>query len=214
MTTKLAHQTQKTAGIPNGMRTATITAVSGTAVTITVSGGSFSSGVGVLGSYVPTVGDVVAVFRQDSSWLILGPTSAVGRPARVKAAIATTNSATFTTTATTVLEIDGLNMIPGALYSLYAYLRVSSTVSGDTVLGRIKPDSSLGTDIQVNQLYVPTLSASGWFFDLYAEYTATAADTAKTFVVTLERSSGTGSIALRASTTGPGYLICNYLSGG
>lgn len=75
MTTKLAHQTQKSAGIPNGMRTATIAAVSGNAVTISVSGGQFSSGVGVVTSYAPRVGDTVAVFRQDSSWLILGPTS-------------------------------------------------------------------------------------------------------------------------------------------
>lgn len=77
MTTKLAHQTQKAAGIPNGMRTATIAAVSGSAITISVSGGQFSSGVGVVTSYAPVVGDTVAVFRQDSSWLILGPTSAV-----------------------------------------------------------------------------------------------------------------------------------------
>jgi hypothetical protein len=77
VTTKLAHQTQKTAGIGNGMRTATIAAVTGSAVTIAVAGGQFSSGVGVLTSYAPIVGDTVAVFRQDSSWLILGPTSAV-----------------------------------------------------------------------------------------------------------------------------------------
>jgi len=77
MSTKLPHQVQKSAGIPNGMRTATVTAVSGSGITISVSGGSFSSGVGVVTSYVPIVGDTVAVFRQDSSWLILGPTSAV-----------------------------------------------------------------------------------------------------------------------------------------
>lgn len=70
MTTKLAHQTRKAAGIGNGMRTATVTATS--PITISVSGGEFSSGVGVLGSYLPKVGDVVAVFRQDSSWLVLG----------------------------------------------------------------------------------------------------------------------------------------------
>lgn len=77
MSAKLAAQTQKAAGIPNGMRTATVTAVSSSRVTISVSGGTFSSGVGVVTSYAPKVGDVVAVFRQDSSWLILGPTSAV-----------------------------------------------------------------------------------------------------------------------------------------
>jgi hypothetical protein len=73
----MAHQVQKTAGIGNGMRTGVIVAVSSTAITISVSGGQFSSGVGVVTSYVPRVGDTVAVFRQDSSWLILGPTSAV-----------------------------------------------------------------------------------------------------------------------------------------
>lgn len=83
MSTKLAHQTQKAAGIGNGMRTATIVAVASGAVTIAVAGGQFSSGVGVLGSYIPKAGDVVAVFRQDSSWLILGlaqngPSSVVG----------------------------------------------------------------------------------------------------------------------------------------
>lgn len=72
MSTRLAHQTQKTAGIGNGMRTATIAAVSGGVVTISVAGGQFSDGVGVLASYTPVVGHVVAVFRQDSSWLVLG----------------------------------------------------------------------------------------------------------------------------------------------
>lgn len=72
MSNKLAAQTQKTAGIPNGMRTATIVAVSGSVITILVSGGRISSGVGCISTYSPYVGDVVAVFRQDSSWLILG----------------------------------------------------------------------------------------------------------------------------------------------
>lgn len=76
MSVRLPQQVKKTAGIPNGMRTATITSVSGGDITISVSGGSFSSGVGVVTSYAPIVGDTVAVFRQDSSWLILGPTSA------------------------------------------------------------------------------------------------------------------------------------------
>lgn len=77
MSAKLAHGVQKAAGIGNGMRTATIAAVSSSAITIAVTGGQFTSGVGVVTSYAPIVGDTVAVFRQDSSWLILGPLSAV-----------------------------------------------------------------------------------------------------------------------------------------
>lgn len=76
MSAKLASATQKSAGIPNGMRTATVAAVTDTSITINVNGGLFSSGVGVVSSYAPVVGDTVAVFRQDSSWMILGRTSA------------------------------------------------------------------------------------------------------------------------------------------
>lgn len=72
MSRNLASQTQKTAGIGNGMRTATIASVVGRTITLSISGGLISSGVGVVGSYTPVVGDTVAVFRQDSSWLILG----------------------------------------------------------------------------------------------------------------------------------------------
>jgi hypothetical protein len=73
---RLASQTQKSIGISNGMRTASIAAVSGGVVTLAISGGLVSSGVGVLKSYTPVVGDTVAVFRQDSSWLVLGSIAA------------------------------------------------------------------------------------------------------------------------------------------
>jgi hypothetical protein len=73
---KLAAQTQKTAGIPNGMRTCTVAAVSSAgAITLAVNGGLVSSGVGSLKSYNPVVGDTVGVFRQDASWLVLGSTA-------------------------------------------------------------------------------------------------------------------------------------------
>lgn len=76
MSARLASQTQKTVGIGNGMRTATVAAVTNGRVTLSISGGLVSSGVGLVTSYAPEVGDTVAVFRQDSSWLILGPTTA------------------------------------------------------------------------------------------------------------------------------------------
>ena len=77
MSARLAHQTQKVAGISNGMRTATIAAVSGSQVTLSINGGQIANGVGIVTSYAPIVGDVVAVYRQDSSWLILGKAAAV-----------------------------------------------------------------------------------------------------------------------------------------
>ena len=104
MSTRLAHQTQKTAGIGNGMRTATIAAVSGSVVTLSVSGGLFSSGVGVVGSYIPAVGDTVAVFRQDSSWLVLGVIGTSLGP-QPRATQTGTESVSFTTLASFVLPV-------------------------------------------------------------------------------------------------------------
>lgn len=70
-TTKLAHATQKAAGIPNGLRTATVASVSTTGITLSINGaevGPFAC----LDTMLPVVGDVVSVFRQDSTWIIIG----------------------------------------------------------------------------------------------------------------------------------------------
>lgn len=71
---KLAHAVAKVAGIPNGLRTGTVVSVSAAGVSVDVGGGVFAAG--VVTSYAPLVGDVVSVFRQDSSWLVLGKTQA------------------------------------------------------------------------------------------------------------------------------------------
>lgn len=102
MTTKLAAATQKTAGIGNGMRTATIAAVSGSAVTLSINGGLITSGVGVIDSYTPFVGDVVAVFRQDSSWLVLG---AIGTSQGPQPRATDTGTASVTLTAVNSLTV-------------------------------------------------------------------------------------------------------------
>lgn len=68
---KLAQQTQKTAGLPNGLRTATVTAVTAAGITISVNGAPLS-GLACLDAIQPAVGDTVSVFKQDQTWLILG----------------------------------------------------------------------------------------------------------------------------------------------
>lgn len=71
MTTRLAHQTQKTAGIPNGLRTATVVSVSTAGIMLSVSGATVGP-FACLDTMLPVVGDVVSVFRQDSTWVIIG----------------------------------------------------------------------------------------------------------------------------------------------
>lgn len=53
------------------LRMGTVTAVSAAGVTVSINGASVGP-LPVLGSYGPAQGDVVAILRQDSSWLVLG----------------------------------------------------------------------------------------------------------------------------------------------
>ncbi len=122
------------------------------------------------------------------------------------------NSANITSaTATTVMTLV-VNLVVGQTYSLFWQGRVSSTVAGDMVLARIKPTNSAGTDMNVTGLYIGTTSAAGFNLDLYAEFVAPSTGSF-TFVVTLERSTGTGTVNLKASATGPAYFLCDYISG-
>lgn len=65
----------------SGMRTGVVASINsaGTGVTVTMNGATVPSTSGqylpCLSSYLPRVGDVVALFRQDSSWIVLGATS-------------------------------------------------------------------------------------------------------------------------------------------
>jgi hypothetical protein len=51
---------------------ATVAAVN--PLTLNIRGALVSESLGVLGSYVPVLGDVVSVLRQDATWLVLGST--------------------------------------------------------------------------------------------------------------------------------------------
>lgn len=74
MSAKLAHQTQKTAGIPNSLRTGTVASVSAAGIMLSINGGLVGP-FACIDTMIPEVGDTVSVFRQDSSWLILGRAS-------------------------------------------------------------------------------------------------------------------------------------------
>lgn len=54
----------------NELVTGIVTAVN--PVTVSVRGASISESLGVLGSYIPAVGDNVQLIRQDATWLVLG----------------------------------------------------------------------------------------------------------------------------------------------
>ena len=60
------------------VRTGIIQEVNTTATTLLVTVGNATVEAGFLEPYVPVVGDLVAVIRQDSTWLVLGPFNGTG----------------------------------------------------------------------------------------------------------------------------------------
>lgn len=72
MVSRLPKQVQTTAGIPNGLRAATVASVVAGGVMIKINGATLGP-YAWISPYTPLVGDVVSVFRQDSSWVVLGP---------------------------------------------------------------------------------------------------------------------------------------------
>lgn len=76
--TALPAATQRAAGPASALRTGTVTAISSSGgVTVSVQGGSLP-GLAYLDSYTPQVGDVVSLYAQDSSWLVLGVATKLG----------------------------------------------------------------------------------------------------------------------------------------
>lgn len=129
---------------------------------------------------------------------------------RVGSNFVVVNSAGFTTI--TVINTLVVNLVAGRTYGLNFSARISSSIAADACLVRIKPGSVAGTDLNVTQSGIPTASNSGWDTELYAEFTASATGS-QTFVSTVERSIGSGTIIVRASATGAAILTCDYISG-
>jgi hypothetical protein len=72
---------------------------------------------------------------------------------------------------------------------------------------RIREDSGIsGTQLQLQQVYLPTASGNGYQAFIYAEWRAPATGS-KTFTLTAQRSAGTGTAhRVRASASAPGLF--------
>lgn len=117
------------------------------------------------------------------------------------------DSSTWDDTPEVVAASVSATLVNGQKYMVWFTGRVSSDVNGDATNARLREDSVSGTQFQLAQWYMPTNSGNGWQQTIYGEYTAVAS-ASKTFVLTAQRSIGTGvAHRVRASATAPGYLI-------
>jgi hypothetical protein len=132
---------------------------------------------------------------------------------RIGTAVLTANSANITTTAVQVASMT-VNLVNGETYGFRWNARISSSAAADTVFSKLRPTSSSTTEINVAPLYIPVSSgtaAGGYTTDMWTEYTATSTGS-MVFVITVERNIGTGTINVKASTSGPAYFTCDYLN--
>lgn len=103
MSVTLAEAVDEVLPPDNELVTGVVTAVS--PLTVLIRGAGVTGSLGVLGSYVPAVGDNVQVLRQDATWLVLGVSSAAsnvtGSPGNYNnnTAAATTAAAVFSNVA-------------------------------------------------------------------------------------------------------------------
>lgn len=74
-------------------------------LTVTVRGTNIRPG--TLGSYIPSVGDVVVMFREEATWVVLGPSASGGIDATTTVAGFNSNSAAATTTSASYTNIGG-----------------------------------------------------------------------------------------------------------
>lgn len=104
-------------------------------------------------------------------------------------------------TAETVVDTITFSAVDGQRYKVTWDGAFFSTVAGDLVRGAIRGDSIAGTQHQVRNLS-PTIVSQA--FPLHMEFFWTATSTAsKTFVATVQRITGTGTITGGAAVSSP-----------
>ena len=130
---------------------------------------------------------------------------------RQNTTIFTGDSATWGATELVAMSLT-FAAISGAKYKIVFEGRVSTDVSADAANMRIREDNLTGTQLQLQQVYLPNTSGNGWQAHAYAEWTATSTGN-KTIVLTGQRSSGTGTAhRIRASGSAPSYLFADRIA--
>lgn len=130
---------------------------------------------------------------------------------RIATTIETSDSSTFTTTATTVMSVTA-SLVSGRTYRIRAICQFESDTAGDLVVGRIQEDDSSGTQLSHAQTEIVNASSIGYTIVTEAEYTAASTGN-KTFVLTGDRNGGSGTLFRGASSVRPSYLYVDYIRG-
>lgn len=163
------------------------------------------SGTTTNGITYPTSGDNIAPLEDHFQTLAQDTDALIGTYPRILRQVGidlTTSDATATSgTTEKVIATVSATLVSGKQYCIEFDSTWDRTVLSDDFLVRIREDSLTGTII--NGQRMPAAAAlTGEGFGLRGFHTA-AGDGAKTFVATVVRVGGTGTITRRGSATGP-----------
>lgn len=128
---------------------------------------------------------------------------------RIETSEITSPSSDVTTTETTVASVTA-DVVSGRTYRITADVALEGSVAGDRFSVRIREDDSSGAQLQRREFdveytdYIP--------YHLEVEFPASST-VSKTFVVTLERESGSGDLRINAFSSRPSYLYVDYVRG-
>lgn len=131
---------------------------------------------------------------------------------RVAATTLVADSATWTTVESGSLLSVVAPLVNGWKYAIRMFTAISSSVSAaaEMAVVRVRQDNATGTQIMGPQVSIPNNTSVGFSVSGYAEYTA-AATANKTFVMTGERTGGTGSHQVRAGSARPTFLTVDHI---
>ena len=131
---------------------------------------------------------------------------------RIATTVVSSDSSTFTSTEVSLATVVA-PVVAGRTYRVRAVGQFGSTVSNDRVSPRIRQDSVAGSEMVGTNIDITAGGITfGWPFDIEAEFTAGTTEN-KTFVLTGDRSSGSGNCHLEAASTRPTFLYVDYIRG-
>lgn len=129
---------------------------------------------------------------------------------RVSTTEITANSSTYGATETTLYTITP-SLVSGLTYRIIFIAKIAVDVAGDVSFARIREDSLTGNQLDGANVYGGTTNTSGFTVYAISEYTAAATGT-KTFVVTGQRVSGTGTAhGVKASANRKSYITVDLI---
>ena len=217
-----ASQISKERGQPATVRIGIVTQVLPLLIDVQ---GTLMRGVGKLDSYLPMVGDYVALLGQSavsadgSSWLALGRASvsdvATSRLGAIARGLRITSSS-GTTTEIGVLRIDNIPVFEGRLYRVWLATSTlfGSTAANDLVEGRFyygfgvtATAAVIGTN-HFGVLSIETRTAGGaQYSDAVGAFLPSPGTGILSVLFTILRTAGAGTVSIPASATYPIHMV-------